>query len=156
MPTRIRWQRGRLQYTAAILALVTLAIPLGLLAQKPTKPPQTKLELVVLGSGGPRSFGRASTSYLILIENRPRILVDAGPGAFLELGRLGLDLAGLDIVLLTHLHIDHSADLPAIFLDRTLTADQPIRFKVFGPQGKGLFPSTKQFLQLLFGPGPGL
>ncbi|HWY68094.1 MAG TPA: MBL fold metallo-hydrolase [Terriglobales bacterium] len=153
MSARIRWQPGRLKYTAAIPLLVTLAIPLGLLAQKPTKPPQTQLELVVLGSGGPRSFGRASTSYLILIENRPRILVDAGPGAFLELGKLGLDLAHVDIVLLTHLHIDHSADIPAIFLDRALTADQPIRFKVFGPQGEGLFPSTKQFLQLLFGPG---
>jgi ribonuclease BN (tRNA processing enzyme) len=68
-------------------------------------------------------------------------------------GKLGLDLAQVDIVLLTHLHIDHSGDLPGIFLDRSLTADGPIHFKVFGPAGGPLFPGTKQFLQLLFGPG---
>jgi ribonuclease BN (tRNA processing enzyme) len=107
----------------------------------------------VLGSGGPRSFGRASTSYLVLIEGTPRILVDAGPGAFLEEGKLGVDLSKVDIVLLTHLHIDHSGDIPAIFLDRTLTADGPIHFKVFGPRGGNQFPSTTQFLKLLFGPG---
>lgn len=117
------------------------------------KTPHGILELLVLGSGGPRSFGRASTSYVVLIDGTPRILVDAGPGAFFEAGKLGIDLSKLDVVLLTHLHIDHSGDIPAIFLDRALTADQPIRFRVFGPQGGGLFPSTTQFLKLLFDPG---
>lgn len=111
--------------------LATLPVPLPLVAQQHAQPRHSKLELVVLGSGGPRSFGRASTSYLVLVGGTPRILVDAGPGAFLELGKLGIDLARVDTVLLTHLHIDHSGDLPAIFLDRALTADQPIHFKVF-------------------------
>jgi ribonuclease BN (tRNA processing enzyme) len=128
-------------------------MPLRLAAQEHAKARQASLELLVLGSGGPRSFGRASTSYLVLIEGTPRILVDAGPGAFLEEGKLGVDLSKVDIVLLTHLHIDHSGDIPGIFLDRTLTADGPIHFKVFGPRGGNHFPSTTQFLKLLFGPG---
>lgn len=106
-----------------------------------------------MGSGGPRSFGRASTSYLVLVEGVPRVLVDAGPGAFQAVGKLDLDLSRVDIILLTHLHIDHSGDLPALFLDRSLTADGPIRFRVFGPRGAGLFPNTSQFVRLLFGPG---
>ena len=42
------------------------------------------LEVLVLGSGGPRALGRACTSYVVLVDRVPRILVDAGPGAFLQ------------------------------------------------------------------------
>jgi len=153
MSSKVFSKLADLKCAAAIVFLATLATPLGLAAQVRAKAPHSKLELLVLGSGGPRSFGRASTSYLVLIDGMPRILVDAGPGAFLEVGKLGIALAHVDIVLLTHLHIDHSSDLPAMFLDRALTSDQPIHFKVFGPQGGGVFPSTKRFLELLFESG---
>ena len=141
-----------LRFNIAVAICAAAILPCSA-AAKLTKSQHSHLELVVVGSGGPRSFGRSCTSYLVLINGTPRILVDAGPGAFLELGKLGLDLSRVDIVLLTHLHIDHSGDIPGIFLDRALTADGPIHFKVFGPAGGPLFPSTKQFLQLLFGPG---
>lgn len=139
---------------AAVLLLALMLMPsvLATAQKRPNRPP-ARLELVVLGSGGPRSFGRASTSYLILVDSVPRILVDAGPGAFQAVGKLGLDLSRMDIVLLTHLHIDHSGDLPALFLHRSLTSDGPIHFKVFGPQGAGLFPNTTLFIRFLFGPG---
>ena len=138
---------------AAAWVLILLASLPRLRAQSHAAHRASKLELIVLGSGGPRSFGRASTSYLILVEGVPRVLVDAGPGAFQAVGKLGLNLDRMDIVLLTHLHIDHSADLPAIFLDRSLTADAPIHFRIFGPEGSGLFPSTSQFVHLLFDHG---
>ncbi len=115
--------------------------------------PAPALELRVLGSGGPRAFGRAGTSYLVLVDGTPRILVDAGPGTFLEIGKLGVALDRVDVVLLTHLHIDHSADLPAVFLARALTSEGPIRFSVFGPQGAPGFPATTALLRLLFEPG---
>lgn len=116
-------------------------------------PRRAPLELLVLGSGGPRAFGRGATSYVVLVDGAPRVLVDAGAGAFVEIGRLGLDLDRMEIVLLTHLHIDHSADLPSIFNERALTARDRIRFRVFGPAGAGLFPSTTRFLHLLFDEG---
>jgi len=134
---------------ALVLPLISAA---PLLYETHTKP-QARLELVVLGSGGPRSFGRAATSYLVLLDGVPRILVDSGPGAFQAVGKLGIDMNRVDIVLLTHLHIDHSSDLPAVFLHRSLTSDGPIRFRVFGPKGSGLFPDTSRFVGLLFGPG---
>jgi len=87
------------------------------------------------------------------VEGRPRILVDAGPGAFLRIGELQLDLEKVDTVLLTHLHIDHSGDLAAFFNARALTSDGPIEYRIFGPGGTGLFPSTSRFVDLLVGDG---
>ncbi len=114
---------------------------------------QPGMELLVLGSGGPRATGRGETSYLVSIAGVPRILVDAGSGAFVEIGKLNLDLDKMDVVLLTHLHIDHSADLPSVFNARSLSADDPITYHVFGPDGGGEFPSTTKFLNLIFNRG---
>jgi len=130
-----------------IIALLVLAANLSLAFGG-------SLALVVLGSGGPRPFGRAGSSYIVEVNGTPRILVDAGPGAFLRAGELKIDLDRVDTVLLTHLHIDHSGDLPGFFKARTLTARaSKIRFTVFGPAGAGVFPSTTRFLNLLFEKG---
>jgi ribonuclease BN (tRNA processing enzyme) len=135
--------------TLLVLALVVVGLfPICLWAA-PAKP---ALEVVVLGAGGPRAFGRAGSSYLLLFDGTPRILVDAGPGAFVRMGELRLDLERVEIVLLTHLHIDHSADLPAFFNARALTSDGPITYRVFGPDRSGLFPKTSRFVDLLVGP----
>lgn len=114
-------------------------------------PARPALEVVVLGSGGPRAFGRAGSSYIVLVGGIPRILVDAGPGAFLRIGEMDLDLDKVDTVLLTHLHIDHSGDLAAFFNARALTSNGPITYRVFGPDGTGLFPKTSRFVNLLVG-----
>jgi ribonuclease BN (tRNA processing enzyme) len=131
-----------------IIALLALAV--SLVPRASAGP----LTLVVLGSGGPRPFGRAGTSYIVEVNGTPRILVDAGPGAFLRIGEMNIDLNQVDTVLLTHLHIDHTGDLPGFFKARTLTARaRAIRFNVFGPAGGGVFPSTTRFLNLLFEKG---
>ena len=104
---------------------------------QPVKSSPPALEVIVLGSGGPRAFGRAGSSYIVLLDGTPRILVDAGPGAFVRIGELQLDLSQVDTVLLTHLHIDHCADVPAFFKARGILHDGPYTFHVFGPSGAG-------------------
>lgn len=131
----------------ALAVAVLVWIPTSLRAA-PAKP---AMEVLALGSGGPRAFGRAGSSYLVLLEGTPRILVDAGPGAFVRIGELELDLDKVDKVLLTHLHIDHSGDLAAFFNARALTSDGPIAYQIFGPDGAGLFPKTSRFVNLLVG-----
>ena len=147
------------------LALVGLAFAAGSPAQQAAAAPAAErrdaapLELVVLGSGGPGATGRAGSSFLVLVDGVPRILVDAGPGSFARLGEEKLSLAKVDIVLLTHLHIDHAGELPGLFKARAVSSTGPITFNVFGPDGHigsgssgdASFPSTSRFLELLFG-----
>ena len=141
---------------ATILFFLISAIPVPGAPQasvhaKPTKHKTPALEVIVLGSGGPRAFGRAGSSYIVLLDGTPRILVDAGPGVFVRIGELQLDLSRVDTILLTHLHIDHSSGLPAFFNARALTSDSAITYNIFGPKGRGLFPDTSQFVNLLIG-----
>src|SRR5580704_2831528 len=142
------------------VAIAVLALnPPNALAQRqkkdqhPAAHTPLAMELIVLGSGGPRATGRGETSYIVLLDGAPRILVDAGSGAFVQIGKLNLDLDRMDVVLLTHLHIDHSADLPSVFNARSLSADDPIIYHVFGPDAGGEFPSTTKFLHLIFDRG---
>jgi ribonuclease BN (tRNA processing enzyme) len=121
-------------------------------------PVASPLELLVLGSGGPGATGRAGAGYIVLVDGEPRIEVDAGPGTFVRLGEAKLLLAKIDIVLLTHLHIDHTGELPGFFKARAVSGDGPVNVQVFGPTGhrgngdQATFPSTSRFIDLLFGP----
>ncbi|HMC17116.1 MAG TPA: MBL fold metallo-hydrolase, partial [Albitalea sp.] len=109
------------------------------------------LELVVLGSGGPGATGRAGSSYAVLLDGKPRILVDAGPGSFVRAGEARLGLRHLDIVLLTHLHADHAGELPGLVKARSVASGGSVEFRIFGPSGHGRYPSTRRFIELLFG-----
>jgi len=118
---------------------------------RPLDTSSSHFALVVLGSGGPRSFGRASSGYAVLVDGRPRLLVDVGPGTFLRLGELDLDLDALDTVLLTHLHVDHAGELPGFVKARDLARNALTRFRIVGPDGDQLYPSTSRFIDRLFG-----
>ncbi len=74
------------------------------------------LSVLVLGSGGPMATasGRASAGYLIFVDGQPRILMDAGGGTYQRLAESGVNVKDLDLVLLSHLHIDHTGDLSSI------------------------------------------
>jgi ribonuclease BN (tRNA processing enzyme) len=131
----------------ALLLSVLLAAP----AFSEEKAPSS-LTVLVLGSGGPRVSKRASVGNLLLVEGKARILIDAGPGTFVRAGESQEDLSALDTVLLTHLHVDHSAELPAFVKTRALDGLGRVQMRVLGPTGSALFPSTTAFVDGLFGP----
>ena len=138
---RISW---RIILTALFLLVATVQ---GQAIAKPT------LELVVLGSGGPVADNiRASSGYLVKVSGSPRILIDAGGGTFQRLGQAQLPASAIDVILLTHLHIDHTADLPAILKSAYFQKRGDRLISVFGPRGNKGFPSTREFMDGLIGP----
>jgi ribonuclease BN (tRNA processing enzyme) len=127
------------------------SVPGAAAACRPLAVAPSGFELAVLGSGGPVSSGRAASSYVVFVGGVARVLVDVGPGAFVRLGELGIDLRRLDTILLTHLHIDHSGDLPGFVKSRDLSYGEPLVFRIFGPSGGGDYPGTAVFADRLFG-----
>jgi len=130
--------------------LQSQAVPQSLPPSPPPRAAAPAMELIVLGSGGPGADGRASTCFVLSLDGVPRILIDAGSGAFARLGEANVSLDQLGLILLTHLHIDHTCELPGIIKARAVSVGGPIIFHIFGPTGAGQFPSTKRFIDLLF------
>ena len=108
------------------------------------------VQVQVLGSGGPEMEDkRASSSYLVWKDGRPRILIDSGGGSALRFGQAGAHVAQLDAVLFTHLHIDHSSDFAAL-IKSSYFEERGLPLPVYGPSGNESFPSTTEFVADLF------
>ena len=118
--------------------------------------PGTDLAVQVLGSGGPiADDARASSGYLVWLNGRSRLLVDAGGGSFLRFGEAGGSMEELDRIAVTHLHTDHVADLPALLKGGYFsTRRRPL--PLLGPTGSRLFPAMDAFVTGLFDPDHGV
>ena len=135
----------------ALLCLLCPSIP----ALCATGCGQHGIALQVLGSGGPElDDGRASSGYLVWRDGRALALIDLGPGSLLHYEASGAKLADLQVILLSHLHVDHSADLPALIKGSFFT-DRRTDLPLYGPSGNTLMPATVDFVQALFGDGRG-
>lgn len=109
----------------------------------------TEIQLEVLGSGGPEIDGRASTSYLLWIDQKARLLVDTGSGSMYQFEKSGAKLETLEAIALTHLHIDHVVDLPS-YIKAGYFTRRSKALPLLGPTGNSYFPSTNEYIQLLF------
>jgi ribonuclease BN (tRNA processing enzyme) len=108
------------------------------------------VELQVLGSGGPElEDQRASSSYLVWQDGQARILIDSGGGSALRFGQARAQVAQLDAILFTHLHIDHTADFAAL-IKSSYFGERDRALPVYGPGGNAAFPSTTEFVADLF------
>ena len=102
------------------------------------------MELTLLGTGTvvPR-LERSSSAYL-LKTNDKNILIDCGAGTLRRLLEAETTYHDIDLLLLTHLHPDHTADLiPFFFACRYATVPRTKPLNIIG--GKG----TKHFLTQL-------
>lgn len=94
--------------------------------------------LVLLGSkGGPalRPGGPGPSSSLLEIGGKT-IVVDCGLGVTRGLVDAGIDLRGLDLIFITHLHSDHVLELGPL-LHTAWTAGLATSVTVLGPPGTG-------------------
>jgi len=111
---------------------------------------QENIRLQVLGSGGPEiNDGLASASYLIWINNKATIMIDAGGGSSYNFEKSKAKFNDIQAILLSHLHVDHSAALP-VYIKAAYFTQRQKNLWVFGPNSGGSFPSTQNFVLALF------
>jgi ribonuclease BN (tRNA processing enzyme) len=122
--------------------------------KSPVSKVEGSLSVMVLGSGGPMAVanGRASAGYLIFTDGKPRILMDVGGGTFKSLAMSGTVIPKLDTILLSHLHIDHTADMSAMvktiyFHARGAGIARTAPVNIYGPDASSInnsnfFPGT--------------
>lgn len=140
----------------AITLILSCLLPLvqvdGLVAQEQC--PSTGVAVQVLGSGGPRAGSdRASSSYLVWVEGRARVMVDAGGGSFVRFGESGARLADLGLLAISHVHPDHTSGLPGLLWLSDMARSEVL--PLVGPSGAGDFPPITTFLERLFDPDRG-
>jgi ribonuclease BN (tRNA processing enzyme) len=110
----------------------------------------TGIALQVLGSGGPElGDRRASSGYLVWHDGKAPLLIDMGAGSMLRYEQSGARIEDLQAILLTHLHVDHSADLPAL-VKASFFSNRDTDLDLYGPTGNSLMPPTQAFVRSLF------
>ncbi len=95
------------------------------------------MELRILGSGSAaQSVDRGSAGYLLQACGKI-FLIDAGPGTCRQLSRYGIDVGSIDDIFISHFHVDHVNDLPAILFTRKhcLNEEPKNNLAVHGPSG---------------------
>ncbi|WP_433631841.1 MBL fold metallo-hydrolase [Halomicrococcus sp. NG-SE-24] len=114
-------------------------------------PNDANVYVTVLGSGASAlKNGRSSVGYIVHIEGEPKILVDAGGGTASAISEAEIDVTKLDLVLFTHLHVDHSADFPAILKAAYQQGRNSRSWGIYGPTGAEARPGTEDWVSRMF------
>lgn len=99
------------------------------------------MELTILGSGtGIPLADRNAPGYLVEVDKK-LIMLDAGEGTKRQIVRAGYNLFDLNYIFITHTHVDHVSDLPAILWPFTWGLNKKLTLELFGP------PKFKQFYE---------
>lgn len=116
----------------------------------------TRVKLQMLGTGGPELVGdRASSGYLIWLDGKARVIVDAGAGTVQRFRQSGAKFTDVELMLFTHFHVDHSSDFPA-YIKGSYFTDRTQDLMVIGPSGNTLLPSATQFVARTLGESVGV
>ena len=107
--------------------------------------PEGTAEFIVLGSGD--AFGSGGRNHAAFLVNLPTwtFLLDCGATTLISLKRLKLDPGNIGAILLSHLHADHAAGIPFLFLQYQFLTRRQEPLIIAGP------PGTEQCIEGLWG-----
>lgn len=110
------------------------------------------MRITVLGAGSIVPTRLRHGSSILVESGGERLLMDVGPGSVEKLRNIGINPNSIPILLLTHFHVDHVSDLPAViklraFDDLGYAAQPPHLLHIYGPRG------LIEFLEKLIGVG---
>ena len=107
----------------------------------------SSVTLQVLGSGGPNDIsGRASSGYLVWIDGKSKIMIDAGSGTALRFGEAGARMSDLEFIGISHLHTDHSIDLFSL-IKRGYFSERDKPLTIAGPSGNADYVAFSAFVE---------
>ena len=89
------------------------------------------LDLTFVGSGNAFAPERCWSGFLL----NGRYAFDAPPTLLLNLKRLGVEMAGIDAIFLSHFHADHFFGLPFLMLEYSYFAHRRSDLTIVGPPG---------------------
>ena len=142
MKTKMLFGRRQVLCGAMGLAAGASGFTLRTLAQeaagaRPAAParslPGTQIVLLGTRAGPGVDLKRAQTATVILVDGTP-YLVDCGYGAVRNMTAAGINGQQISQVFFTHLHNDHTTDLPA-FLSLQWTGGRTRPIDLYGPYG---------------------
>ncbi len=109
-----------------------------------------RVSLQVLGSGGPElNDKRASSSYLVWLDGKAVVMIDAGGGSSYNFEKSGANFNDIKAVAFTHFHVDHSADFSE-YIKYSYFSSRKEDLLVYGPAGNTVMPSATEFVNALF------
>lgn len=110
------------------------------------------MRVVLLGTGSPLPDPDRAGPATLVQAGDTTVLVDCGRGVVMRLAGAGVPPASISLVLLTHLHSDHIADLNDVITTRWVTGDPVPPLEVVGPPGtRAVVDGTLTMLQLDIG-----
>ena len=95
--------------------------------------------VTLLGTGSPTPLPDRFGPSVLVQAGDQTLLFDAGRGVPIRMHQIGVPLAEIDALFLTHFHSDHTAGIPDVWLTRWVRTSQAKElttpFNVIGPRG---------------------
>lgn len=106
------------------------------------------MNLTLLGTGTCAPSARRASPGLYLEVGGDHLLIDPGPGSLRRLAAIGVDYRAIDVVAVTHRHLDHTLDLLHLFFalmaaDRSPGGGRTRPLTLLG------FPGFREFVERL-------